>query len=380
VPAEGVAGPRSLRRLLDAVVAVGADLDLSATLRRIVEAATDLADARYGALGVLDPSHTALAEFITVGVDDATRTQIGEPPKGHGILGLLIRDPRPLRVADLREHRECFGFPPGHPPMRSFLGVPISVRGEVFGNLYLTDKQSDEAFSDVDEELVVALASAAGVAIDNARLHARVRDVALLEERERIARDLHDTVIQQLFAIGLSLQATLRLVDEADAADRIQLAVDDLDSTIKRIRSTIFALDTPGRSVAGGLRQRVLELVAEMKPILGFDPHVLFDGPVDAAATERITDELVTVLREALSNVARHAHASRVDVVVNVSRDVLTLRVVDDGIGPPEVSAPTEGRGLRNLLARAERLGGTCALRAGDERGAALEWCVPLPG
>ena len=210
------AGPTSLRQLLDAVMAIGSDLDLEATLRRIVEAATALVDARYGALGVLDADRTGLVQFITVGIDDETRRAIGDLPKGHGILGLLIRDPRPLRLPDLHEHPDSFGFPPHHPEMRSFLGVPVVVRGEVFGNLYLTDKQSAEAFSDIDEELTVALAAAAGVAIENARLHARVRDLALLEDRERIAMDLHDTVIQQIFATGMSLQATSRLAEQPD--------------------------------------------------------------------------------------------------------------------------------------------------------------------
>src|SRR5262249_10589029 len=149
----------------------------------------------YGALGVLDESGTGLSDFITSGIDAATRARIGDPPRGHGILGLLIVEPHPLRLPDLREHPQSYGFPPGHPPMRSFLGVPIMVRGEVFGNLYLTDKRSQEVFTDVDEELVVALATAAGVAVENARLHARVRDLVLLEDRERIAMDLHDTVI-----------------------------------------------------------------------------------------------------------------------------------------------------------------------------------------
>jgi GAF domain-containing protein len=164
-----------LRQLFDAVMAIGSDLDLAVTLRRIIEAARALVDAQYGALGVLDPERTGLSEFITVGLADENRKAIGPLPIGHGILGLLIADPRPLRLPDLNEHPESFGFPPNHPPMTSFLGVPIMVRGEVFGNLYLTDKQSAEVFTDVDEELTVALAAAAGVAIENTRLHVRVR-------------------------------------------------------------------------------------------------------------------------------------------------------------------------------------------------------------
>ena len=241
-----VAGPRSLRELLDAVLALGSDLDPPSMLRRIVEAAVGLVDARYGALGVLDDTGTRLAQFITVGIDDDTHRRIGDLPEGHGILGLLIVDAKPLRLPDLREHPDSFGFPPHHPPMRSFLGVPIRVRDEVFGNLYLTDKTTAEVFTDVDEELVVGLATAAGVAIENARLHARVQEFALVEDRERIARDLHDTVIQRLFATGLSLQGTARLVrTDADAAvTRIEAAVDDLDLTVKHIRSAIFGLES----------------------------------------------------------------------------------------------------------------------------------------
>jgi signal transduction histidine kinase len=367
--------------LLEAVVAIGSDLDLPATLRRIVEAGTHLADARYGALGVLDPTRTSLAEFITVGVDEETRARIGDPPKGHGVLGLLIHDPRPLRLTDVRDHAESFGFPPGHPQMRSFLGVPISVRGEVFGNLYLTDKRSAEVFTDIDEELVVALASAAGVAIDNARLHARVRDLVLLEDRERIAMDLHDTVIQQLFAVGLSLQGTLRLLDDVDVARRVELAVADLDSTIKRIRSTIFALDSPSAPAARSLRRDVLDVASEMRPALGFDPRVSFEGPVDTVTRDRLVDEVVTVVREALSNVARHAHADRVDVRVDVDGDALVVEVTDNGSGLPAPPAETSttGHGLRNLRARADRLGGTFSVRSGAERGLTLKWCVPLP-
>jgi two-component system, NarL family, sensor histidine kinase DevS len=376
VPDEGVAGPKSLRKLFRAVVAIGSDLDLTATLQRIVESATELADAQYGALGVLDPTRTFLSEFLTVGIDSAARAEIGDLPKGHGILGLLIREPHAIRLPDLREHPDSFGFPPNHPPMRSFLGVPVMIRGEVFGNLYLTDKRSEDAFSDIDEELVVALASAAGVAIDNARLHARVRDLALLEDRERIAMDLHDTVIQQLFAVGLSLQATLRLL-EPEVARRVQLAVEDLDTTIKSIRSTIFALDAPVQ--IGGyesLRRRAITLISELTPTLRVEPRAFFDGPVDALTDQHIADELLTVLREALSNIARHAGATEIEVHLIATVGTLTLRVEDNGVGPP--NSPGEGRGLRNMQARADHLGGTFTLTPRSPAGSRLEWSVPL--
>ena len=243
-----VAGPQSLRELLDAVLVLGSDLDPPSMLRRIVEAAVGLVDARYGALGVLDDTGTRLSQFITVGIDDATHDRIGELPEGHGILGLLIIDAKPLRLPDLNAHPDSFGFPPNHPPMQSFLGVPVLVRGEVFGNLYLTDKTTAAEFSGVDEELAVGLAAAAGVAIQNVRLQARVQNFALVEDRERIARDLHDTVIQRLYATGLSLQATARGLAGIAGSDvalaRIEGAVDDLDLTVKHIRSAIFGLES----------------------------------------------------------------------------------------------------------------------------------------
>ena len=370
-------GPRSLRRLLDAVMTVGSDLDLASVLHRIVESAVELVDARYGALGVLDVTRTRLSEFITVGLGEDATHAIGHLPEGHGILGLLIVDPKPIRLPDLSEHPDSYGFPPNHPPMQSFLGVPVTVRGEVFGNLYLTDKTSAEVFTDVDQELVVALAAAAGVAIENARLHVRVREFALVEDRERIARDLHDTVIQRLFATGLSLQGTARLVSDPEAARRIEAAVDDLDTTVKHIRSAIFGLEATRPSV-GGLRSRVVSVIHESADALGFEPTVLFNGPVDTAVPDDVGADVVAVVREALANVARHAGASRADVEVVVDDDKeLVVRVTDDGPGPPAVDAP-RGRGLANLAARAERLGGTFELRAGDGVGSVAELRAPL--
>src|ERR671919_986877 len=293
------AGPRSLRQLLDAVLTVGSDLDLPAMLQRIVEAAVALVDARYGALGVLDDSRTRLAQFITVGIDDQTHNAIGHLPEGHGILGLLIIDAKPLRLPDLREHPDSYGFPPNHPPMRSFLGVPIRLRDEVFGNLYLTDKTSAEVFTDVDEELVIGLAAAAGVAIENARLHARVQELALVEDRERIARDLHDTIVQRLFATGLSLQGATALIhsDPSTAVRRVHPAVDDLDLAVKHIRSAIFGLESRVERNRNGVRTRVLDLVGESGPMLGFEPAVLFEGPVDTATPEPVATDMLAALR-----------------------------------------------------------------------------------
>jgi signal transduction histidine kinase len=374
------AGRAGLSQLVDAVMAVGSDLDLPATLQRIVDAARALVDARYCALGVLDQSGGALAEFIVSGIDDATFRAIGDLPKGHGILGLLISDPRPLRLPDLTRHPASFGFPPNHPPMRSFLGVPVLVRGEVYGNLYLTDKESADEFSDVDEELTVALAAAAAAAVDNARLHARVQELAVLEDRDRIAMDLHDTVIQQLFAIGLSLQGTARMVDDAGAAERLQRAVDDLDVTIKQIRSTIFALGAHRRTPTTRVRDAVLAAVSEASRWLDREPQVRFDGPLASALTDDQSGELVAALREMLTNVSRHAEAEAVRVVVVASDDAVTLTVEDDGIGPPPAGRRTGGRGLGNLATRARRLGGSFELRPRDGGGSVAEWRIPRQG
>lgn len=362
-------------RILDAVVSVGSHLELSEVLERIVENATELVDARFGALGVLDPSGTRLAEFHTVGIDDDTRARIGPLPEGHGILGVLIDDPRPLRLPDLARHPESHGFPPHHPPMTSFLGVPIQVRDGVFGNLYLTDKRSAPEFTDRDEAMVIALASAAGVAIENARLHARVAELALLEDRERIARDLHDTVIQRIFATGLALQGAARLAERPEVADRIDAAVDDLDVTVRHIRSAIFGLEA-SRADTGGLRRAVLGLAAEAAGPLGFEPRVLIDGPVDASATDATAADLLAALREALTNVARHAGATRVDVEVVADEGRLVLRVIDDGAGPPPPDGP-RGKGLANLASRAERRGGTFALDAAPAGGSVATWSIP---
>ena len=373
------AGPRSLRQLLDAVLTVGSDLDLPAMLQRIVEAAVDLVDARYGALGVLDETRTRLAQFLTVGLDDETYRAIGNLPEGHGILGLLIVDAKPLRLPDLREHPDSYGFPPHHPPMRSFLGVPIRVRDEVFGNLYLTDKTSAEVFTDVDEELVVGLAAAAGVGIENARLHARVQEMTVLEDRERIARDLHDTVIQRLFATGLSLQGAAGLVrtDPNTAIHRVEACVEDLDETMKHIRSAIFGLEAAGRQELDGLRNRVLELVREAGSVLGHEPRVVFEGPVDTSTPSEVAGDLLATVREALSNVARHAGASHTEVIVAIDDGEVVVRVTDDGVGPPPPGRP-RGHGLDNMAARAARRQGSFDMRAASPRGTVVEWRVAL--
>ncbi|MGC1513263.1 MAG: GAF domain-containing sensor histidine kinase [Acidimicrobiales bacterium] len=363
------------RGLLDAVLLVASDLALPAVLRHITEAACTLVDARYGALGVIGPDRS-LEQFIHVGITSEDALGIGPLPKGQGLLGLLIVDPKPVRIADIAVHPDSYGIPPHHPPMHSFLGVPISVREQVFGNLYLTEKIGSDAFTEEDEELVIALSAVAGVIIENVRLQGQVQALAVLEDRERIARDLHDTVIQRLFASGMALQGAARLA-EPMVAERIQDTIDDLDVTIRDIRSAIFALQ-PQASPAGdrGLRAMVMGVIAEAAGPLSFEPHLHLAGPIDAQVPVEVGEQLLAVVREALSNAARHAQANRVDVFIEAGTS-LVLRVVDDGVGFSG-SGRAGGNGLGNMTRRAKTLGGTFELRAGESSGTVLEWTVPL--
>lgn len=539
------AGPRRLRRLADAVLSVGTDLDLERTLRRIVEEATSLVGARYGALGVIDENGTRLSQFLTVGVDEATYAAIGDLPTGLGLLGVMIEERRPVRLPDLAEHPRSVGFPPHHPPMRSFLGVPVRVGDEVFGSLYLTDKIDDEAFSDIDEELVAALAVAAGMAVEHARLYRRsehrgaalaalqevasslagdtgrsvmqlvaerarnlvdadlatfavpadddtlvveVADgkaademigrrfpqagsisgeiiatgrpvvvpdaatdrhrtqpqvttgdlgpavwvalpvdgipygtlavarragaapfndsevdlittfaasagiavaqeqsrrqrirLALLEDQERVARNLHDTVIQRLFATGMALQGLANIAG-ADAKPRIDAAVEELDRIVAIIRSVIFDVQSSTTPAPPSVRRRVLDLGHELAGLLHAEPTVIFTGPIDTQIPKPVADNLLAVLREALTNVARHARATQTEIELQASDGTVTLTVRDNGIGytPQPNSNTNTGLGLANLRARAEHLGGTFAIQPRPEGGTALHWQVPI--
>ncbi|MFI1829813.1 GAF domain-containing protein [Streptomyces sp. NPDC020412] len=534
--------------LLDAVMSVGRGLDLTQVLHGIVEAAVTLVDAEYGALGVIGPGSGGqrLSQFLTVGIDEETVATIGAPPQGHGLLGELIRRPAPLRLEDLSTHPASAGFPPGHPPMRSFLGVPVRVRDEVFGNLYLTGKRGGAAFDAEDEAVLSTLAVAAGFAVENARLYeevrlrerwlaagsevtsallsgapeaqvleamtghareitdsdlavlqltgdegvprtavvlgegarahrdrvpprtgtlaaaaladraalttpdladdpresagaqrwrgfgpavavpvstdggelgvllllrragrppftdaetaplsgyagqaalalelaARRRDaerMALLADRDRIARDLHDLAIQRLFATGMTLQSTRRFVDRPEGVQRLTRAVDDLDDTIRIIRSTIFGLrERESPQGAQGLRRRAVHTLEQAARTLGFAPALRMEGLIDTDVPGPVADEVPAVLTEALANVARHAGASRAEAALIVRDRALTVEVTDDGVG----IAPPEGRrrsGLGNLTERAERLGGTLTVVRRTSGGTRLVWRVPLP-
>jgi signal transduction histidine kinase len=372
-PFDRIDDPAKLRRLVQAILILDAELNLPVVLRRIIEEARDLVDAQYGALGVLTEDGRALDQFLTVGLSHEEERTIGARPTGRGVLGTLIGEDKPVRLANLAQSPDSFGFPPHHPDMSSFLGVPVRVHGEVYGILYLTNKRTAPEFSEDDEELVHALAMAAGIAIENARLHGLVRDRALTEDRDRIARDLHDSVIQRLFAIGLSLQGTARLVERPEAVMRIGEAIEKLDETIRQLRKAIFDIELTINKE--GLHPKVLDLVHELRPVLGLLPQVSFSGPVDTVVSAALVEEVLAVLREALTNVGKHAHASQVVITIAAGEE-LRLVVADDGDGISDGNAA--GLGLKNLRHRAERLGGNVELGTSREGGTRLTWHVPL--
>jgi len=550
-----------LRGLLAANQMIIGNLALPVVLRRITEAACTLVKARYGALGVLSPDG-GLESFLTVGLSEEQIARIGHLPEGKGLLGALIDEPESIRLKRITDDGRSVGFPANHPPMTSFLGVPIRVRDEVFGNLYLTEREGGE-FTAEDEELVTALAATAGVAIENARLYEESRsrqnwlmastrvtqqllsidgedplrliaaltreladaDIAtvvlptpegermmvevssgegaadlsgttypiadslagmafqggapvlmgnvressrfqvhlqpfpvgpvmalpligsdrprgalvvgrkagrprfaevdvnmattfanhaaialelaaaredqqrmeLLEDRDRIARDLHDHVIQRLFAAGLTIQSVAAgMAAEPERADRLGRVVDDIDATIRQIRSTIFQLRGPLTPGANGLRTQLLKVANETRPLLGYDPDLEFQGPLDVVVPDEVVDDVVAVVREALSNAARHAGATQVAAIITAEPGRLIVVVRDNGVG---LTDQTRRSGLDNLRRRAERLGGTfdvaspvtdpAAFRADESdsmkdtdteqiKGTELRWTIPL--
>jgi signal transduction histidine kinase len=531
--------------LLEAVIVIGSGLELEAMLRRIVEAAVDLVEARYGALGVIDEEQR-LIEFIPVGLDPDEIAQIHRWPEGRGLLGLLIKEPRPLRLADIAVHPESSGFPEGHPAMRSFVGVPVRGRDRVFGNLYLTEKRGGGEFTEDDEAALTALGAAAGIAVENARLYDEARrqqrwlrasieltsallsgatteavlgditrqalelsgadlvtlalpdedgrrltleyaegdgaaearglvvpageslsgqvlqsgepttvenfaadpktaavtrmamghigpatlfplgapgnvrgvltvgrrhgkpplqlsavgvvaafaaqaattlelaarradaeQLSLFEDRDRIARDLHDLVIQRLYATGMSLEGTMPMITRPEVADRVRHAVDAMDDTIRDIRATIFALQSRSRAGALRLRTEILVVADEMTEMLGFAPELRLGRGLDSPASAVLAEHVLAVLREALSNAARHSGATRVEVAVDAdAAGTLTVLVRDNGRGIKETGRRS---GLANIADRATELGGELRLVPVESGGTELEWKVPVP-
>ncbi len=520
-----------LRGLLRATALVAGELSLPVVLRQIVAAARDLVGARYAALGVLGRDGE-LEQFVHAGMDEELVGRIGELPRGRGTLGLLIRKPVPLRLADLSSHPASAGFPPGHPPMTDFLGVPVRIGEEVFGNLYLTERSRGGEFTADDEQLAIALAAAAGAAIANARRFAeserrrrwldasaeltplllsgaavpppalitqlaaaaadadfatlsvphdadqvivvgvtgepaagmmnqietlaeslagqailtgkpslitgedrqaatavlsagtgplivvplaageQVRGALLLgrlavrpgftetdlgmaasfaghaavamelarvradqitlaqaEDHDRIAGDLHDHVIQELFALGMRMQGYAARCDPA-AAERVNGYVDTLDEVIKKIRTSIFGLHQP-HQVPAGLPARVMAIIDEHAAQLGFTAGIRFVGPLDPGPDETLAHDILAVTREALSNCARHAHATAVTISLVLQDGLITLDITDNGRG---LGTSARSSGLSSMRRRAERNGGTFQLTTAAHGGTHLAW------
>jgi signal transduction histidine kinase len=285
-------------------------------------------------------------------------------------------DAQPIRISELSRHPQAIGFPPNHPPMHSFLGAPVRVRDEVFGNLYLTEKIDGAEFSEIDLDVIDTLATAAGLAISNARLNETVQELSVAADRDRIARDLHDTVIQRLYGIGLALQGSLRLAEDETLRSRIQGSIDDLDRTILQVRTTIFELEDRAPTEQG-LRAQVIAVVTDAGRGFGFEPEVRFVGPLDSAVSDELGSHVIAVLREALSNIARHAQASRVEIQLNVDDERVRLSIADNGLGF-DASAASIGNGVRNMGHRAEMLGGSCLVGVRIGGGTEVQWNVPV--
>ncbi len=378
-----MAEPRTRdQMLIEAGLALASELDLDAVLDRLVELAIELTDARYGALGVLSAGGERIERFVTRGMTDQERAAIGDPPVGHGLLGVLIAQGEVLRIPDIATDPRSGGFPANHPPMRSFIGAPVSALGRIFGNLYLTDKTGGAPFTAEDEEALVVLATQAGVAVENARLvdetqraERERRRLEMLEERERIAKELHDGVIQSLFAVGMGLQATAALARDPEIAHQIEAAVEEVDRSIRDLRNYIFGL-RPGILADRQLDQALKLLGEEFETRSGVVTVVDVREDVASELASRAAD-IVQLVREALSNVGRHASATTCRVTLRRTGAGAELEIDDDGIGF-DTEAPRTGMGLSNLGERVETLGGSLVIVSILDEGTTVRARLPI--
>lgn len=368
--------------LIEAGLALSSELDLGSVLERIVELAVGITGARYGALGVLGEDTPRIERFITRGVTDEQRAAIGHPPVGHGILGLLIEERRPMRIPEIGADPRSAGFPPNHPPMHSFLGAPVKALGQIFGNIYLTEKRGAPEFTDDDEAALVVLATQAGVAIENARLYDEMRRaheelgrLELLEERERIAKELHDGVIQALFAVGMGLQGTSAMANDPEIARRIENATEEVDRAIRDLRNYIFGL-RPGILADRQLDQALQQLALEFQGRTDVLTIVDVDESVAAELASRAAD-VVQLVREGLSNVGRHAHATSCRITLRRSNGGAELEIDDDGLGF-DPSSPSSGMGMPNLRERVTSLGGELTILSVAGEGTTIRAQLPL--
>lgn len=360
--------------MVEAAASVVGQVDLGSLLRSTVSIAMELTGARYGALGVIG-EHGTLIDFIHIGIDPDAAAAIGHLPRGEGVLGTITAQAKTVRIDEIADHPDSVGFPEHHPPMHAFLGVPVRVGDRIFGNLYLTDK--DGGFDEDDELLVEFMAVTAGAAISTLRLQERLRRAALTEDRERIARDLHDSIIQDLFAVGLGLQASVGKLesDPSSVKARIDDAVDRLDSTISSLRRFIFDLQPPVWAQPG-LTSRLTALLAELSLPHGKDVALTVDCP-PGIPDPSIADHLAAIVGEAVSNALRHADATDIAVSVQCLDDRVMVAISDNGAGF-DTSKEHHGLGLGNMARRVATAGGVYGLESRKGEGTKVRVELPV--
>jgi signal transduction histidine kinase len=373
-----VSGRAAVQALSDAIGGIAGILTVEDVLQLIVDRVRGLVGAKYAALGILAEDRRRIERFITSGITPEQRRLLGDPPQGHGLLGLIIKEGRSLRITDIPAHPESYGFPPNHPPMTTLLGVPVRLKNRIIGNLYLTDKIDAQEFSDDDQRLVELFAAHAGVAIENARLHEAVQYLAVVDERERIGKDLHDGIIQSLYAISLSLEDVPELMadDANEAAGRVDRAIDNLNAAIADLRQFVVGLRPEHVD-----RTDFIGLLAMLADQVRRDGVVAVDLDLPAERVDlpaHTRGEVLQIAREALSNTARHAGASTARVSLRRDDHALRLVLTDDGSGfDTSLDAPVGHHGLANMRDRAEALGGSLDLES-DETGTTIIVMVPL--
>ena len=360
--------------------AIAGELDLDRVLQLNVDSVRELVSATYAALGIVGPDGL-IERFITSGISADHRARIGALPRGHGLLGTIIRDGLSLRIPDISKHPETYGFPPEHPPMHSFLGVPVRVGGETVGNFYLTEKRGAPEFTAADQELVEMFAEHAAIAIQNARLHEQLANLAVVDERLRISRDLHDGIIQSIYAVTLSLEDVLDMIesDPPEAEHRVDRAIDRLHVTIGDIRGFITGLSA-GVEHGLGLRDALETMAADLLAGTGIEVRqdLSASAELDARLPPEANHELLQIAREAVSNIARHSGARVATLSLVVEDDEAVLRITDDGLGfDPDRRLGSGHFGLANLRDRAAGVSGTLSIES--EPGSGTRIIVRLP-
>jgi signal transduction histidine kinase len=379
---EGGSGVESSRlppvvQALDAAVrGISGVLDAEQVLQLIVDRVRELVAAQYAALGIVD-EEGQITQFITSGITHEQREAIGDLPRGRGLLGLIIRENRTYRIPRISAHPESYGFPPHHPPMDSFLGVPITVKDEVVGRLYLTNKQGAAEFGPDDQALVETFALHAGIAIESARLHEQVQRLAVVDERDRISRDLHDSVIQMIYAVTLSLDDVPELIPQEpdEASQRVDAAIEALHGVIRDIRHFIFGL-RPLLLESGSLREGLEALADDLRR--NTTTEIEIEGREPDKLPLGIVAELLAVAREALANIARHSGAQHAAVRLSGGDDLIRMEITDDGRGlRGEAEIDQSHHGLANMRARARALDGTFEIESSPRAGTRIIVAVP---